>query len=79
MEEAAAQMENAEADGMAYEDLDIGIDEALMVTLETVPGDAFEESHSHIIPSEDVAILHLVPPEAQDYHRQTAEFTEENL
>lgn len=75
----AAGIDQMEAEDMDYEDLEMGIDEGLVVTLETVPGDEFEESHSHILPGEDVAMLHLIPRESHQFHELTAEFTEENL
>lgn len=64
---------------MEYEDLKLGIDEGLVVTIESVEGTAFEESHSHIVPEEDMAILHLVPPESQAFHETTKQFSEDNL
>jgi len=75
----AQQMEEAERSDIDYKDMKMGIDESLVVTLETVPGDAFEESHSHVFPEEDTVILHLSPPESQDLDRKLTEFTEERL
>lgn len=60
-------------------DMKLPMDEGLKVSIQSVPAEAFDESHTHVIPEMDAILLHLVPPEAQRFDERVTTFCEHHL
>jgi hypothetical protein len=75
--EQAAETSQSSGFEVDIEDMKLPVDEGLQVVFESVPADAWDESHAHAVPQQDTIVLHLVPPEAQEFDEQMREFIDE--
>lgn len=78
LQQMMGQMAQMDKD-IPVREMKLPMDEGLKVTLESVPAEAFDESHTHVLPEMDAILLHLVPPEAQRFDERVTTFCEHYL